>query len=255
MLNPLQSPSLSQFPLIKHGFFTRQGGVSEGMYASLNLSHTRNDHPDHVQENQKRIIEWFEGHPLLLMDQIHGDNILFINTLPDIKTVPKVDGLITPLSGVILGIRTADCIPLLFVDPEAQLIGAVHSGWRGTLKNIAGKTVQEMKKYGAKKIYASLGPAISQTHFEVGLEVYEAFRSNYASFFKRSLLPDRYLCDLKGIVTKQLSQEDIVSIDTLPYDTYAMSDLFFSCRRATHQHHSTFGCQLSGIMLTSAGKY
>lgn len=255
MLNPLQSSLFSQIPSIKHGFFTRQGGISEGVYASLNLSHTKSDHPAHIQENQRRVIEWFDNYPLLLMDQIHSDDILFVNTLSDNKVLPKVDGLITHLSGVILGVRTADCIPLLFVDPESKLIGAVHSGWRGTLKNIAGKTIQEMRKYGAKKIYASLGPAISQTHFEVGLEVHEAFGSDYTHFFKLSPSPDHYLCDLKGIVAQQLAQEGIHSIDILPYDTYAMSDLFFSCRRSTHQHHLHFGCQLSAIMMTSSEKY
>lgn len=251
MLSPLQSPLLSQIPFIKHGFFTRQGGISEGIYASLNLSVTKGDLEEHVFENQRRITEWFDKNPLFLMDQVHGDDVLFVSEPFQNKVMPKADGLITNSPGLILGIRTADCIPLLFVDFDSKLIGAVHSGWRGTLKNIAGKTIRKMKEYGAKKICAALGPAIAQNYFEVGPEVFGAFGPDYARFFSPSASPNRYICDLKGIVAEQLAQEGIHSIDVLPYDTYSAPELFFSCRRSTHQEQSRFGCQISAIMLST----
>jgi len=251
MLKPLQSPLLSQISFIKHGFFTRQGGISEGIYASLNLSKTKGDRVENVQGNQRRITEWFDNKPLLLMDQIHEDGILFVTDPFENKELPKSDALITNSPNLVLSVRTADCIPLLLVDPESKLIGAIHSGWRGTLKNIAGKTVQKMKTKGAKKIFASLGPAISQQHFEVGPEVYEAFKGQYQHFFTPSPTPNHYLCDLKGIVVEQLTQVGIHTAEILPYDTYSAHDLFFSCRRATNQNQPHFGCQLSAIMITS----
>jgi YfiH family protein len=250
MLNPLQSAILSQISFIKHGFFTRQGGISQGIYASLNLSMTKGDQEKNVSENQRRITEWFDKNPLFLMNQVHEDDVLFVTEPFQNKVMPKVDGLITSFPGLILGVTTADCIPLLFADFESRLIGAVHSGWRGTLKNIAGKTIRKMKDYGAKKIYAALGPAIAQSYFEVGDEVYEVFGPAYTRFFSPSASPNRYLCDLKGIVAGQLAQEGIHSIDVLPYDTYSAPELFFSCRRSTHQGQSLFGCQFSGIMIT-----
>lgn len=250
MLNPLQSPLLSTLPSIKHGFFTRQGGASEGIYASLNFNVKKEDCAENIRENQKRVTEWFENNPLLLMDQIHEDEILFVTTPFHHPALPKVDGVITNSPNLVLSVTTADCIPLLLADADSNLIGAVHSGWRGTLKNIAGKTVQQMKKYGAQKIYASLGPAISQNHFEVGPEVYEAFKDHYPRFFTSSPIANRYLCDLKGIVVEQLIQEGIHTAEVLPYDTYSSPDLFFSCRRSTHQNQPHFGCQLSGIMMT-----
>ncbi len=250
MLNPLPSPLLAQFPLIKHGFFTRIGGVSQGIHASLNLSKTKGDRDEFVQENHNRITEWFDKKPLILMNQVHEDNILFVTEAPHDKILPKVDGLITNSPGFVLGVLTADCIPIFLADPEASLIGAVHSGWRGTVKNIAGKTVQQMKKHGANKIYASLGPAIGQENFEVGVEVYEAFGLRFKDFFKASASPNRYLCDLKGIVVSQLTQEEVQAIEVLPYDTYASPELFFSCRRSTHQGESQFGCQFSGITIS-----
>ncbi|AIL13015.1 hypothetical protein IM40_05065 [Candidatus Paracaedimonas acanthamoebae] len=251
MIKPLQSSLFSQISCIKHGFFTRQGGVSEGIYASLNLSMTKGDQTENVHENQRRIAEWFDNNPLLLMNQIHEDKSLFVTTPFPNDKLPKVDGLITNSPGLVLSVTTADCIPLLLADPESKLIGAVHSGWRGTLKNIAGKTVQKMKEYGAQKIYASLGPAISQNHFEVGSEVYEAFKNQYQHFFSPSPTPNRYLCDLKGIVVEQLTQANIHTAEILPYDTYSTPELFFSCRRSTHQNQPHFGCQLSAIMITS----
>ncbi len=251
MLNPLTSPLLAQFPLIKHGFFTRMGGVSQGIHASLNLSKTKGDREDFVQENHKRILEWFDRKPLMLMNQVHEDNILFVTEVSHDKILPKVDGLITNSPGLVLGVLTADCIPIFLADPEAGFIGAVHSGWRGTVKNIAGKAVQQMKKHGAHKIYATLGPAIGQENFEVAGEVYEAFDSQFKDFFKASSSPNRYLCDLKGIVVSQLAQEEVQAVEVLPYDTYATPELFFSCRRSNHQGENQFGCQFSGITITS----
>lgn len=251
MLTPLQSPLLSTIPNLKHGFFTRDGGVSEGIYASLNLSASKGDSVKNVTENQKRVMKWFNDKPLLFMNQIHEDEVLYVTSPFDFHKLPKVDSLITNSPDLVLSVITADCIPLLLTDSESNFIGATHSGWRGTLKNIAGKTARQMREHGAKKIYAALGPAISQKHFEVGPEVYEAFKDQYSSFFISSLTPNRYLCDLKGIVAEQLYQEGIDTTDILSHDTYSAPDLFFSCRRSTHQNEAHFGCQLSAIMITS----
>jgi YfiH family protein len=245
---------------IRHGFFTRQGGVSKGLYASLNCS-WRSDKPEgsrdadeNVLENRKRAAEavgaGFKN--LCLVKQVHGNHVETIHTVP--KKVVEGDALVTKSNHLVLSIQTADCTPVLLWDSEYGVIGAAHAGWKGALEGIIQNTVKAMEKLGAKpsSISAAIGPCIHQDSYEMGPEVYDAFikkSEDNSDFFTEQDVPKKLLFDLPGYVERQLEQSGVKEIERLPYCTYEQEDLFFSCRRATHRHEKGFGGHFSLISL------
>jgi YfiH family protein len=252
----LQSAALSEFSGIRHAFFTRTGGVSEGLYASLNGGAGSDDAPAKVAENRARMAAVLGVAPdrLLTAYQIHSPNVVTIDRpwLPQER--PRADALVTRTPGLAIGVTTADCGPVLFADAQARIIGAAHAGWRGALTGVLEATVAEMEKYGADRdrILAVLGPTISQPNYEVGPEFVDRFNAadaGSARFFKPSSTQGHALFDLPGYIAARLSTAGIRRVEDLRCCTYADAAQFFSFRRATHRRERDYGRHINAITL------
>lgn len=246
------SSALLQRP---HGFMTRQGGVSRGIYDSLNCGIGSGDEADNVRSNRQRVVEAVSGHtvPLLTPSQVHSPDAVII-TDANRKERPEADALVTQLPNLMIGIVTADCVPVLLEDTANNIVAAAHAGWKGTLAGIVKNTVNAMVSIGSQRtsIVAAVGPAIAQPSYEVGPEVLGAFQTDdsaWASYFVPSGKAEHYLFDLPGVVARQLELAGVEQVDNLGLDTYTLEDRFFSYRRATHRQEADYGRQLSAIML------
>lgn len=253
---PVFSPSLSAFQNngIAHAFFTREGGVSRGIYESLNLGRGSQDDRENIRKN-RHIVAGFMGvddKNLVSLYQIHSSLALIVNE-PFIGERPKADALVTNKTGLALGILTADCGPVLFADAKARVIGAAHAGWRGALAGVVENTVAAMETLGAKRsdIVAILGPSIGPKHYEVGKEFYETFINqnvSYQKFFIASEKFEHYFFNLWDFVVSRL-QEAGVNGDCVKLCTYGDEKRFFSYRRKTHRNEPDYGRQISVITL------
>lgn len=231
----LHAPNLK----VRHGFFTREGGVSKDIFASLNCGPGSGDVRADVMENRRRVGEALSGR-LLTLYQIHSAEAVVV-TQPW-ETGPQADAFATDVPGLALGILTADCAPVLFADSEAGVIGAAHAGWKGALGGVTDSAIAAMERLGAKRarIAAAIGPCISQANYETGPEFQERFEER---FFQ-----GRHF-DLEGYVAKRLESAGIGDIARLGACTYAREDAFFSYRRATHRGEKDYGRQVSAIVL------
>lgn len=252
---PILSPLLSAAPKVRHGFFTRAGGVSKGIYESLNCGRGSKDDPADATENRARAAAAFGAvaEALVTAYQVHSPDVLTV-TEPWEGASPKGDALVTDRPDLMLGVVTADCGPVLFVDAEARVIGAAHAGWRGALSGVIENTVAAMERLGARRerIAAALGPCIAQASYEVGREFYDAFIDESMGH-DRFFAPgggDRLQFDLKGFCAMRLREAGVERADILPHDTYEDERLFFSNRRAVHRGEGDYGRLLSAIMLT-----
>jgi len=239
---------------VTHGFFTRQGGVSIGNYGTLNFS-LKEGSLENVEENKRRALKALslETLPLCLLKQVHGKTVHFVDQDWDFNTRLEGDALITNRYDVVLGVQTADCAPILLADPIEGFVGAIHGGWRGVAAGVIEETIQALLDRGAnpRTLVASVGPCIARESYEVGEDLYEAMLDKdmmYEVFFGYKYPPGTRHFDLPGIVAKIIRGFGI-SVECLPYDTYASEDLFFSCRRAFHEKAMGFGGQLSAISL------
>ncbi len=240
-------------PGVAHGFFTRQGGVSTGIYASLNCGGGSGDDRDAVAENRARatIMLGLARDALATNHQVHG---IAVATLvrPIEGTRPRADAMVTKERGLALGILTADCVPVLFADSEAGVIGAAHAGWRGALGGVLEATVRAMAALGADpaRIRSGLGPAIALASYEVGPEFPAPFLAQdpaHARFFAAANA--RYRFDLPGYVRGRLAALGLAAIDATGGDTAADSERFFSYRRARLEGKPDYGRLLSAIAL------
>ena len=254
-LSPVQSPLLAEAGArIAHGFFGRAGGVSEGpLYRGLNVGLGSKDNPEHIRENRARVAGWFgaETDHLATLYQIHSPDVVTIEHSTDER--PEADGQVTATPGIVLGILTADCGPVLFADEEAGVIGAAHAGWKGAFEGVLENTIDAMTRLGATRtrIVASLGPSISQRSYEVGPEFVERFvarNPDWARFFIASGKPGHSMFDLPGFTVNRL-QAAGVTAENLDICTYADTENFFSYRRTTHRQEPDYGRQISAIML------
>ncbi len=240
---------------IPHGFFTRKGGVSGGLYASLNCGWGSDDNKEHVAENRSRVAAKL-GTTLdkfCSLYQIHGREVVTVEK-PWLRTeLPKADAMVTKVKGIAIGVLAADCAPVLFADAKAGVIGAAHAGWKGALAGVLQSTVEAMCALGASKanIAAAIGPCIAQRSYEVGAE----FRDNLVketaengAFFRESATGS-LLFDLRGYARFKLALAGITRINTLENDTYSEEYDFFSFRRTTHRREPDYGRQVSAIML------
>ncbi len=250
----IQSDELKH-PNLRHGFFTRRGGVSSGVFSSLNCGY-KNDDPAHIAENRRRALDQLglEAYNLRVLSQIHSAKVVTLTDAAPLAAETQGDALVTTTPGLALGVVTADCTPVLLADPVNGVIGAIHSGWKGTAENISEATVAAMEALGAKRqhIMATVGPCIAQTSYEVGPELHEIFvskRADYARFFIPSPKAEHYLFDLPGCVVSQLSAAGVQQVRWTGHDTCALEDEFFSNRRTFHQGGGKFGLQLSTIAL------
>lgn len=247
-------------PHVVHGFFTRNGGVSTGVYASLNCGPGSDDLPQHVAENRRLAMDLLGMSESMLctVHQVHGDDVVFVTKPWTPGSRPKADAMVTRAPGVVLGVLAADCAPVLFADPIARVVGACHSGWQGAFKDVAGATVQAMVRLGSRPsaIRAAIGPCIAQQSYEVGDEFRARFLVKdeaYQRFFIPSPKPGHFLFDLPGFVEMRLREAGVGLIERLDRDTYAEADTFFSFRRTTHRGEPDYGRQLSAIALVGRG--
>ncbi len=252
----LTHAAVDALPGLRHGFFTREGGVSEGLYASLNCGFGSGDAAEHVAENRARALA-AAGMPagsLVTAYQVHSPDVAVVEKLWRRQDAPKVDAMVTDRPGLTLGILTADCGPVLFADAEARVIGAAHAGWRGAVTGVLEATVVAMEALGARRgrIAAVLGPCIAQRSYEVGPEFPAPFLAQSpenAAFFAPSAREGRHMFDLPGYVVHRLGALGLGQVGRLANDTCAEADRFFSYRRATLEGEKDYGRGLSAICL------
>lgn len=238
---------------VRHGFFTRKGGASSGVYRGLNCGLGSTDQREAVQINRARVAAAMEvpAEHLSAVHQVHSADVAIV-TEPS-QDRPRADAMATNVPGLALSILTADCQPVLFSDPEAGVIGAAHAGWRGTLDGVLEATLDAMEGLGARRenIAAVIGPTISQRAYEVGPEFFEDFMMQddaYARFFA-SGEDGRYLFDLPGLGLHKLRQAGVSAAEWTRHCTYSDAEKFFSYRRATHAKEADYGRLISCIRL------
>src|SRR5476651_1071383 len=236
----LQASTLAELDGVQHRFFTRRGGVSEGLYSSLNCGYGSGDSPDNVRENRRRVAATFAlAEPdLLTLYQIHSTEVLTVGaerwTSPG---APKADGLVTDRPGVVLGVMAADCAPVLFADADARVIGAAHAGWKGALGGVAEATIAAMEKLGARRerLKVVVGPCIGRGSYEVGPELPAPFLAQDEAnkgFFKPSPRAGHFIFDLAGYLVRRIARVGVAATAT-GHDTLTATDDFFSYRRNT----------------------
>ncbi len=250
-ITPVTAVTLGDTP---HGFFTRRGGVSTGLYASLNCGPGSGDDPAAVQENRRRVaMHLIAPHGLASLYQVHGNEVVTVDAGYDIMHRPKADGMVTAQRGIALGILSADCAPVLFADSDAAVIGACHAGWRGALAGITDATVAAMERLGASRsrIRAAIGPCISQSSYEVSAPFHEEFLKadkNNARFFTDGKREGHWQFDLPRYLLQRLGRAGITT-ENLDLDTCSDPARFFSYRRMTLAGETDYGRQVSAIAL------
>ena len=251
----LTSPLLSAIPGLRHAFFSREGGVSGGIYASLNAGIGSRDDPAHVAENRRRMAEQIGVPPthFLSVYQIHSADVMVATAPWDAASRPRADAIVTRVEGLAIGASAADCGPILLVDPNARVIGAAHAGWKGALTGILEATVAAMENLGAERngIIAAIGPLIRQPSYEVGAEFVERFieaDAENALFFMPAARENHAMFDLAGFIRMRLENAGVLMIDDIGVDTYA-DENFYSYRRSVHRKEPDYGRHVHAIVL------
>ncbi|MGE3148543.1 MAG: peptidoglycan editing factor PgeF [Pseudorhodoplanes sp.] len=256
----LQASSLTALPGIRHAFFSREGGVSGGFYASLNGGVGSRDAPADVAENRARMARALDVEPgrLLTAYQIHSPDVVVVDdgwrNIWNDQARPRADALVTRLRGIAIGVSTADCGPVLFADREAGIVGAAHAGWRGALGGVLEVTLAAMVRLGARveRTRVALGPMISQRNYEVGAELIEKFEQHdpgNVRFFAPGRRPGHAQFDLPAFIAHRLQKAGVEAIEDLAVCTYGDPQKFFSFRRATHRGEPDYGRHISAISL------
>jgi YfiH family protein len=255
--SPLTAPSLETFASagIRHGYFTRAGGVSDGIYAGLNTGTGSQDDPDRVAENRRRVASWMGVAPerLLSLHQVHSPDAIIVRE-PYGLPRPIADGIVTDKPGLAICASSADCGPILFADPEARVIGAAHAGWKGALTGLLEGTIDAMETLGARRdrIIAALGPSITQANYEVGQEFVDRFVGQDAAnavYFIPSANSGHAMFDLNTYTVDRLRRAGVAAAGALYRCTYAEEDLFYSYRRSTHRKEPDYGRHVASIVL------
>jgi YfiH family protein len=259
----LRAANLSRLPSIAHGFFGRTGGVSEGIFSSLNCGPGAADQRPNVLENRRRVAQALGSNSeLVTLGQVHGTRAITVmkpwpigkNAQDDPKLIPLGDAMATNVPGIALGILAADCAPVLFADSEAQVVGAAHAGWRGALDGVIESAIEAMESLGAKRdrMTAAIGPCIGKAAYEVGSEFHARFLQSDPTteqFFDSGNRAGHFQFDLAALVASRLDAALIHDIWRASVCTYSDESAFFSYRRATHRGESDYGRQVSAILL------
>ena len=245
---------------VRHGFFGRRGGVSQGIYESLNCGPGSDDDPKAVQENRGRIVTSLEADQLATVWQVHSPDCLYLDSVPPSgEGRPKADAMVTDQPGLALGVLTADCGPVLFAglkEDGSPIVGAAHAGWGGALKGVCENTVKVMLERGAaiETISAVIGPCIGPKSYEVSLGYEEPFIEQDPEndhFFKAAAKEGHLMFDLPGYIASRLAKVGVKTIEITGVDTYAEEERFFSYRRTTHRKEPDYGRQISAIAIVT----
>lgn len=254
---PFLSAASLKLPGVAHAFFTRSGGVSSGVYASLNGGVGSRDSPEAVAENRARMAAalGLVADRLAVPYQVHSADAVTVSGHWAADARPRCDGVVTATPRLALGVTGADCGMILFADPKARVVGAAHAGWKGALSGIVEATVAAMARLGARRsdIAAALGPCIAQASYEVGPEFVGAFAAageDGGQFFIPSRRAGHSMFDLKAYIAERAARAGVGRFEDLGLDTYADDELFFSYRRTTHRRESDYGRLVSAIALT-----
>ncbi|MCE3237046.1 MAG: uncharacterized protein K0R24_27 [Gammaproteobacteria bacterium] len=246
---------LSSINSIEHGFFTRQGGTSQGAYSSLNCSYSR-DNKEHVKENRHRAMRYIGKPPsnLVVFTDNYSNKTIVVDQPWNESNIIYADAMVTTNKNIVLGALSADCPVILLADKKNPVIGIAHAGWRSARAGIIESCIDKMLFLGAKTdtIVGAIGPCIAQESYEVGLEVYESFindNKNNVEFFRPSHRINHFMFDLRMFVYKKLQKTLLQYISYVDIDTYHDEKNFFSCRRSYHKKEKEYGCQLSFIHL------
>jgi hypothetical protein len=242
---------------IAHGFFQRTGGVSEGIYRSLNCGRGSKDRREHVEENRARIAKSFglPPHTLIGPRQAHTSRTVVATAPWEANEAPEADAIVTTTRGIAIGVLTADCAPLLMADDSAGVVAAVHAGWKGAKAGVIESALDAMEGLGARshRILAAVGPAISKAAYEVGPEFREAFLladEDNERYFSQPQAGGRPHFDLLSYVKARLSARGIEHAEDVSLCTYENESIFFSHRRSVHRSEPDYGRQISAILLT-----
>jgi YfiH family protein len=257
MTAPVRAGSLATLAGIRHAFFTRAGGVSTGIYASLNGGIGSRDAPQNVGVNRGRMAATLGVAPERLMTcyQIHSPDAVIVGEPWGGDARPHADAMATAMPDVALGVSTADCGPVLFADPTARVIGAAHAGWRGALGGVTDSAIAAMERLGAvrTRIVAAIGPMIRQPNYETGPDLrarFVAADAANARFFQPAARDGHFMFDLAGYVAARLAAAGIGAIEDVGACTYADTERFFSYRRMTHRNEADYGRHINAIVLS-----
>ncbi len=238
----------------RHGFFTRRGGVSSGVFKGLNCGLGSSDQKDVVLLNRALVAEAMSttADRLMSVHQIHSSDVVVVEG-PSTRPPPRADAMVTATRGIALSILTADCAPILFADAKAGVVGTAHAGWKGALSGVIAATIDAMETLGGHRedISATIGPCISQRNYEVGPEFFDNFTAQdtgFARFFAQGK-NDHFQFDLPSFCLQQLRDANVGSANWTGHCTYADPDRFYSYRRATHLKEADYGRLISGISL------
>lgn len=252
----IEASNLADRPGIAHGFFGRTGGVSTGIYASLNCGPGSRDDGTSVAQNRCLALAALspDSTRLVTLYQVHGATAVTVQEPCEPETSPRADAMATNVRGIALGILTADCAPVLLADAEARVIGAAHAGWKGAVAGVAESVIGEMEKFGARaaNIAAAVGPCISRSAYEVGADMREQVMTAdpaNAAFFGSADRAGHWHFDLPGYVRSRIAAAGVRNVRDLALCTYAQDAAFFSYRRAIHRGEPDYGRQLSAILL------
>ncbi|MGZ8363659.1 MAG: peptidoglycan editing factor PgeF [Caulobacteraceae bacterium] len=254
MTLPVLTSPLLNLDGVRHAFFTRRGGVSTGLYDSLNVGVGSKDDPDAVRENRRRVADHFDQPPehLLTAYQVHSPDAVIAAGPWDDR--PHADAVVTATPGLVCGAMTADCAPVLLADAEARVAAACHAGWKGALTGVVEATVARMTELGAqpRRIRAVIGPCIGPGSYEVGLDFLDRFQTEApgaSRFFRPAAAPGKHLFDLPAFVLHRLNAAGVTQAEWIGADTLADEARFFSNRRAYLTGASDYGRLISAIML------
>ncbi|MDR1910449.1 MAG: peptidoglycan editing factor PgeF [Holosporales bacterium] len=255
---PYKTSSLLSLGVV-HGFFSRYGGVSAAPFDALNTSFTEGDDPDAVLHNRQHVLQTLhlENSSLVTVHQVHGTNVLYIGSIQQVNAAidTEADALVTDVPGIVLGVQTADCAPIMLHDPEKRRVAAVHAGWKGAFLGVAEKVVQTLIDMGSdpRAMQAIIGPCIHQESYGVSADFRQQFvnkDTTYAAFF-RNVEAEGCFFDLPGFLKYRLQAMHVKNVEVLPYDTYA-DRAFFSFRRAQEETKGLCGRQISVIALLNS---
>lgn len=255
MPSPILGDQIAGLPGVAHGFFTRHGGVSQGIYASLNCGIGSRDDQACVQHNRARVVSHLGAQDIISAYQVHGTTALIVQGAWQAGERPRADALVTNTPGVAVGALTADCAPVLFADAQARVVGAAHAGWRGALGGILEAAVAAMEGLGAKRerVHAVVGPCIGQDAYQVGPEFRDAFLKQNpanATFFTGPDAEGRPHFDLSAYIVHRLSKLRLGSAGAVNVCTFAGERDLFSYRRSRLRGEQDYGRQISAIVLT-----
>lgn len=250
------SAALEPLSNVRHAFFTREGGVSTGIYASLNGGLGSNDDPANVKENRRRMAEALKAHALVSCYQIHSAEVVIAEKPWTRENAPRADAIVCRTPSLAIGVSVADCGPVLFADNEAGVVGCAHAGWKGAFTGVLEATLEKMESLGADRarVVAVIGPLIRQSSYEVGPEFVARFHEadhRNIRFFAPSDRERHSTFDLPGYISMRLRKAGVGTIDDLCLDTYSDEERFFSYRRATHKGEQDYGRLVGAISLAA----